>query len=68
MLVVSKSAMALFVDRQSRQWIVRDPAGQFWALPTGDDAWERRQAFEPTSESDLEPIPGHYKYLLRLPF
>lgn len=68
MLVVSKSAVAIYVDRVSRQWIVRDPEGQFWALPTGEDAWEQRQVFEPTPETDLEPIPGHYKYLLRLPF
>ena len=68
MLAVRKQSIALFVDRSSQQWIVRDPDGNYWALPSGEDAWEQRQPFEPTGEADLEPIPGHYKYLLRLPF
>ena len=68
MLAVRKQSIALFVDRSSQQWIVRDPDGNYWALPAGDDAWEQRQPFEPTTETELEPIPGHYKYLLRLPF
>ena len=68
MLAVRKQSIALFVDHSSQQWIVRDPDGHYWALSAGDDAWERRQIFEPTNETELEPIPGHYKYLLRLPF
>jgi len=68
MLAVRKQSIALFVDRQTQQWIVCDPDGNYWALPSGDDPWEHRQSFEPTAEADLEPIPGHYKYLLRLPF
>ena len=68
MLAVRKQSIALFVDRSSQQWIVRDSDGNYWALPAGDDAWEQRQPFEPTGKADLEPIPGHYKYLLRLPF
>jgi hypothetical protein len=68
MLAVTKRVIAIFVDRSSQQWIVRDPDGCFWIVPPGDDAWERRQPFEPTENTELEPVPGHYRYLLRLPF
>ena len=68
MLAVRKQVIALYVDRSSQQWIVRDPEGAFWILPAGNDAWEHREPFEPTEETSLEPIPGHYKYLLQLPF
>ena len=59
---------ALFVDRASQQWIVRDPDGNFWLLPVGDNPWDRRQPCQPTEETGLEPIPGHYKDMLGLPF
>ena len=59
---------ALYVDRSSRQWVLRDPEGNFWILPSGDEAWERRQPYEPKAETDLEPVPSHYTNLLRLPF
>jgi hypothetical protein len=68
MLAVRKQVIALFVDRSTQQWIVRDPEGTFWILPAGEAAWERREPFQPTEELELEPIPGHYKYLLQLPF
>ena len=68
MLAVRKQGVALFVDRSTQQWIVRDPEGNLWMLPAGEDAWDRREPFLPTEATDLEPIPGHYKYLLRLPF
>jgi len=59
---------AIFVDRSSQQWIVLDPQGQFWIVPVEEeDAWSRRQPFYPTDETALEPIPGHYKYMLGLP-
>jgi hypothetical protein len=47
---------------------VRDLEGRFWALPGGDAPWDRRQQFEPDAETELEPVPGHYKDMLRLPF
>ena len=68
MLTVRKQVIALFVDRSKQQWIVRDPDGDFWILPAGENAWERREPFLPDEESELEPVPGHYKYLLQLPF
>jgi hypothetical protein len=68
MLTIRKQVVNLFVDRTSQQWIVRDPDGNFWTVPAVDDAWEHREPFEPSADMDLEPIPGHYKYLLGLPF
>ena len=59
---------AIFVARSSRQWIVRDPEGNFWLLPSVDDPWDRRQPFQPTEEGELVPVPGHYKDMLGLPF
>jgi hypothetical protein len=68
MIAVRQHVVALFVDRVTQQWIVRDPDGQLWSVSTDEDGWERRQPYEPTDDADLQPIPGHYKYLLRLPF
>ena len=58
---------ALFVERSSKQWILRDPDGNFWALPAGDDPWCHREPFHPSEATVLEPVPGHYKQLLGLP-
>ena len=68
MNAVSKQVVALFVDRSCQQWIVRDPEGNFWILPSVEDPWDHRQPFDPTAETDLEPVPGHYKDMLGLPF
>lgn len=43
------------------------PAGDFWQLPHTDDPWRDRVPFDPGDGADLEPVPGHYKYLLGLP-
>jgi hypothetical protein len=59
-----KAAVALYVDKSGRQWIVRDPDGKFWALPPGDAPWENRQPFDAAEDAELEPMPGHYKYML----
>ncbi len=64
----SKQTLALYVDRTTQQWVVRDWNGEFWALPAVDDVWVNRQRFEITDETALEPIPGHYKSMLQLPF
>jgi hypothetical protein len=63
-----KPVAALFVDRSSQQWVVRDPEGNFWIIPSGKNPWENRQPFYPTKESELEPAPGHHIYMLDLPF
>ena len=68
MAIIQKHVIALFVDKSSQQWVVRDADGNFWLLPAVEHPWDHRQPFYPTEESDLEPIPGHYRYLLNLPF
>jgi len=68
MAIIQKHVIALFVDKSSQQWVVRDADGNFWLLPPGNNPWDDRQPFYPTEENDLEPIPGHYRYLLNLPF
>ncbi len=64
----TKRRAALFVDRSTQQWVVRDPEGRFWMLPSVEDPWDQREPFSPTIETDLEPVPGHYLEMLRLPF
>jgi hypothetical protein len=60
--------VAVFVDRSCQQWVVRDPEGNFWLVPPGDNPWDHRQPFDPSGGTDLEPVPRHYKYMLNLPF
>jgi hypothetical protein len=67
-MLTEKSVLALYVDRLTRQWILRDPDGNFWVMPPVEDAWEHREPYDLSQESDLEPVPGHYKYLFQLPF
>jgi hypothetical protein len=60
---------AIFVDRmRTEHWIVRDPEGNFWIVPPVENAWESRQPFSPTPDTDLCPIPGHYRAVVGLPF
>jgi hypothetical protein len=69
MIAVEKRVVALYVDRACPQhWIVRDPEGNFWIVPSGKNSWDNRQPFYPTEQTDLESVPGHYKYMLDLPF
>jgi hypothetical protein len=68
MTTVRKQGATLFVERTCRQWVVRDPDGNFWLLPSRDNAWDQRQPYQPTGETDLEPVPGHYKEMLGIPF
>jgi hypothetical protein len=67
MLAASKPVVALYVDRTTRQWIVRDSEGNFWSLPAADNPWDERQPFIPAAETELQPVPGHDKYMLGLP-
>jgi hypothetical protein len=69
MITIENRRVALYVDRARPQhWIVRDPDGNFWIVPPVDNPWDSRQPFEPTDETELESVPGHYKYMLGLPF
>jgi hypothetical protein len=64
----TKPLLALFVNRSNQQWIVQDPDGNFWTVPSVEEnPWNKRQPFYPTEETELEPVPGHYKYMLGLP-
>lgn len=68
MLTLRKSTATLYVERSTRQWVVLDAEGNFWILPAfAEDPWEQRQPYFPTEETELEPIPGHYKAMLGLP-
>ena len=68
MLTLRKNVATLYVDRCSQQWIVLDPEGNFWTVPSvTENPWDQRQPFNPTEETELEPVPGHYKYMLGLP-
>ena len=41
MVEAMEFAVALYVDRATQQWVVRDRKGNFWSLPTANDAWVR---------------------------
>ena len=68
MIGVGKPQVTLYVNRSTQQWVVLDQEGNFWILPSVENPWDLRQMFYPTEETDLEPVPGHYKYILGLPF
>jgi hypothetical protein len=68
MIYEMKTAVAIYVDRSRQQWVVRDREGNFWLLPPTENSWEDRQPFQPTEETELEPVPGHYRCMLDLPF
>lgn len=68
MTTLRNPRVAIYVDRLCRQWVVRDPEGRFWILPSGEDCWEQRKPYTPNDELNLESVPGHYKAILRLPF
>jgi hypothetical protein len=66
---LGRQVVSIYVDRVRHQWIVRDPKGTLWVVPSVEHAWDHREPLDPvTDESDLEPVPGHYKYMLDLPF
>lgn len=67
MVETTKQIVALYVDRSTQQWVVRDREGHFWSVPPIEVAWDHRQPYSPSEDTDLEPVPTHYKYLLRLP-
>lgn len=63
-----KPMATIYVDKSCHHWVVRDPDGNFWTLPSVELPWDERQPHQPTAETELEPVPGHYKDMLRLPF
>jgi hypothetical protein len=68
MMAGTKRIQALYVDRESRQWVAQDADGKYWIVPgEGANPWDDRRPFSPTEETDLRPVPGHYKHMLGLP-
>ena len=68
MFTLRKNVVNLYVDRSTQRWIVLDPEGNFWVVSSVDEnPWDQRQPFYPDGETELEPVPGHYKYMLGLP-
>ena len=65
---VRRKVTALYVDRSTQQWVVRDTYGEFWVLPSSQDAWRHRRPFALNPDSTLEPVPGHYISLLGIPY
>jgi hypothetical protein len=61
-------SVAIFVNRSAEGWIVRDPAGDYWLVPSCEGGWGLRQPFDPADGADLESVPGHYRSMLDLPF
>jgi hypothetical protein len=68
MITERNRKVALFMDRFSQQWVVRDPEGNFWFVPSVENPWNHRPPIYPTEESELEPVPGHYLHMRDLPF
>jgi hypothetical protein len=65
----SRPAAAIYVNRAcTDHWVVRDPDGNFWIIPPVPDAWEARRPFYPDEDTELNPVPGHYLFMLGLPF
>ena len=68
MVTTRKSVMSLFVNRDCpERWVVQDADGRFWVVPSGENAWARREPFHPSEESELLPVPRHYMVMLGLP-
>jgi hypothetical protein len=67
MIYETKTTVAIYVDRSRQQWVVRDRDGNFWLVPSTVNPWEDRQPFHPTDETELEPVPKHYRSMLELP-
>lgn len=66
-MIVSHKKIRLYVDKSNMQWIVKDEDGTFWALASGNNPWEQRQAIQSPDQLKLEPVPGHYKHMLGIP-
>jgi hypothetical protein len=61
---LKRRVAALYVDRNTQQWVVRDNEGNLWSVPPGENGWDQRSRFEPSEESDLEILPGHYIFMI----
>ena len=68
MITTESSVVGLYVAKTCPEhwiaWTTRADSG--WSR-LAENPWERRQPFQWTEDTELEPIPGHYKYVLGLP-
>jgi hypothetical protein len=46
------------VDRSNLQWIVRDPDSNLWTSPASETCGGAATVFQPTEDTELEPVPG----------
>jgi len=68
MITLRKQVVSLYVERSNQRWVVLDRDGNYWVVPSDEaNPWSQRQPFYRTEETELEPVPGHYKYMLGLP-
>jgi hypothetical protein len=68
MVAMETRVIGIFVDKNCpERWIVQDAEGNFWIVPPVENPWDNREPFYPTEDTELEPVPGHYKYVLGLP-
>jgi hypothetical protein len=66
-MIAVRERVTSYVDRSNRRWVARDPDRNIWLLPTTHSPWDDRQPFSPAEATELEPVPGHYRYVLGLP-
>jgi hypothetical protein len=66
MVALKERVAALYVDRATQKWVVRDREGNLWTLSPGENAWEDRLPFELIDENELEILPVHYIFMLGL--
>ena len=68
MITTRKPVMSLYVDKGCPEhWIVRDREGRFWVVPSGENAWEKREAFHRARMPSSNRFPADCMYMLGLP-
>jgi len=67
MSTLTRHAFSIYVDRKSEDWVVQDCDGGFWLVPAKANGWDMRQPFHVTNDTQLEPVPGHYRHMLGIP-
>jgi hypothetical protein len=67
MAAMETRVVGIFVNKACpERWIAQDAEGNFW-IPAVENPWDNREPFYPTEGMELEPVPGHYKYVLGIP-
>ena len=58
MIGVRKQRVTLYVDRLSQQWVVLDPEGNFWMVPSVETPGTSASRFTRPRRLSLSPFPG----------